>query len=332
MALITDKTIIVIDGRPQSAFLPVIISASRATDIPAFHAEWFMNRLKAGYAGRINPFNQIPQYVSFEKTRVLVFWTKNAKPMMKYLDDLDRFHINYYFTFTVNDYEEEALEPGLPPLEERIKTFKELSRRIGMGRVVWRFDPLILGEKLTVQNLLKKIEDVGGQLFKYTKKLVISFVDINCYKKTASNLKQSRKIYREFTGKDVETLAKGLQRLNNRWHLDIATCAEKYNLEGYGIKHNRCVDDKLMIREFKNDRKLMEFLGYEEVLFNTGIARASKKLKDKGQRKECGCITSRDIGIYSTCGHLCLYCYANGSRAQVTANLERTDKGKDSII
>ena len=36
-------------GEIVEALAPVIISASRSTDIPAFYAKWFFNRLVKGY-------------------------------------------------------------------------------------------------------------------------------------------------------------------------------------------------------------------------------------------------------------------------------------------
>ena len=51
----------------------------------------------------------------------------------------------YYFQFTLNDYVREGLEPNVPPVAERIDTFKRLADRIGKERVMWRFDPLMLG-------------------------------------------------------------------------------------------------------------------------------------------------------------------------------------------
>ena len=60
------------DGRLVDAIAPVIISASRSTDIPAFYARWFINRLKAGYCIWYNPFNQQPMYV-FKTPRLWYF-------------------------------------------------------------------------------------------------------------------------------------------------------------------------------------------------------------------------------------------------------------------
>lgn len=57
----TDKIRILTDnGKQVEASAPIIISASRSTDIPAFYAKWFFNRLAKGYCVWYNPFNQQP--------------------------------------------------------------------------------------------------------------------------------------------------------------------------------------------------------------------------------------------------------------------------------
>ena len=77
----SDKTSIIINsGEKVVASTPVIISASRSTDIPAFYAKWFFHRLEEGYCVWYNPFNRKPTYVSFDKCKVIVFWTKNGSP------------------------------------------------------------------------------------------------------------------------------------------------------------------------------------------------------------------------------------------------------------
>jgi DNA repair photolyase len=314
-----EKITIVSDaGDEVSAIAPVIISASRSTDIPAFFSEWFMNRLKKGYVTWINPFNRRPCHVAFAKTRVLVFWTKNPAPMLDRLDELDGLGLNYYFHFTVNDYDAESFEPNVPPLAERIKTFQDLSSRLGAERVIWRFDPLLLTDTLTVPVLLEKVRRVGEQLHPYTRKLVFSFADIAVYQKVQRNLRRNAVKGREFSESEMRAFARGLQLLNRNWGLDLATCAEDVDLHEYGILPNRCIDDDLMIKLFKNDARLMTFLGYHENLFGTA---KRPSLKDKGQRQACGCIASKDIGMYNTCNHLCVYCYANTSEISVQNNL-----------
>jgi DNA repair photolyase len=291
------------------AIAPVIVSASRATDIPGFHAEWFIDAIDRGHVMWINPFNRRSQAVSFEKTRVIVFWTKNPEPLLPYLHHIDRKGVHYYFQFTLNDYEREGFEPHVPPVEKRIDTFRRLSELIGKERVIWRFDPLILTDRLRVNGLLEKIRKLGDRLHNYTEKLVISFVDIDKYRKVRNHFRHRGVAAHEFEMGQIEQIAQGLQTLNHSWQLDIATCAETADLHRYGISHNRCIDDALMIRMFPHDSQLMSFLGYREGM--SGCHEDRTGLKDKGQRKTCGCIVSKDIGRYDTCGHGCIYCYAN---------------------
>ena len=124
MASWSKEEIKISDGTKVLAQMPVIVSASRSTDIPAFYADWFMERLKAGYVKWFNPFNGLPLYVGFQQARLVVFWSKNPKPMLAHLDELDKLIPNYYFQFTHNDYDAERIEPRVPPLEERVETFK----------------------------------------------------------------------------------------------------------------------------------------------------------------------------------------------------------------
>ena len=54
----TEKRTVKLDnGEEAPASFPVIVSASRSTDIPAFYSDWFFERLKRGYSAWINPFN-----------------------------------------------------------------------------------------------------------------------------------------------------------------------------------------------------------------------------------------------------------------------------------
>ena len=212
-------------GETVKAVAPIIISASRSTDIPAFYAKWFFNRLDKGYIKWINPFNRNePQYISFENTRLVVFWTKNPKPIIPFLNELTQRKINFYFQYTVNDYDKEFFEPNVPKLQKRIETFKELSELIGKEKVIWRFDPLIITQTLNVRDLLKKVWLVGNELINHTNKLVFSFADINIYKKVQSNLINETKLFdkeniknAEFTTEQKTEFAEGIKKILFEW-------------------------------------------------------------------------------------------------------------------
>ena len=303
-------------GVDVEAIAPVIVSASRATDIPAFYADWFFNRLDKGYASWRNPFNGKDSYVSFAKMRFVVFWSKNPKPLIPYLPILQEKGIGFYIQFTLNGYDAEQLEPGVPRLAERIDTFKRIVDEYGVGSVVWRFDPLILTEKISLELLLHRISAIAEQLKGYTEKLVFSFADIAGYRSVARNLRATGINYKEW---DTETMLSFARRLADmRLPFRLATCAEAVDLEEFGIEHNRCIDPELIARRSPDDVELQSFL--------------QRAKPDSGQRKLCGCILSKDIGAYNTCPHLCRYCYANYSPQTVMNNFRTHTNSSESMI
>lgn len=309
------------NGTDVFAQAPLIVSASRATDIPAFYADWFFRRLDKGYVRWRNPFSGQDSYVSFVQTRFIVFWSKNPKPLLPYLSVLKERGIGCYIQYTLNDYEAEGLEPSVPPLARRIDTFRRFVDALGMGAAVWRFDPLILTDRINIDTLLDKIARIADALVGRTEKLVFSFADIESYKKVSRNLRQSGIDYREWDKASMREFASRLSMLNrDNWNFRLATCAERIDLSEYGIEHNRCIDPELISRLAPNDAVLQNFL------YN---ARG-----DSGQRKACGCILSKDIGAYNTCPHGCLYCYANTSPASAFGNYKKSivNPHNDSII
>ena len=335
-------------GEQKPAIAPLIISASRSTDIPAFHSEWLINRIKKGYICWVNRFNPTrPKYISFQEVRLFIFWTKNPAPMISSLPWFDQHGLNYYFQFTLNNYEKEGFEPYVPPLTERINTFKLLSGLIGKQKVIWRFDPLILSSQLAVNKLLTRIGEVGNQLINYTDKLVFSFGDILRNRNVSKNMISETDVYTkstihlaEFTTAQKIEFAEGVQNYLLEWRkinpeFQIATCAEDIDLEKYQVSHNKCIDDELIVRLFPKDTKLIEFLGASpniNQLFKREIKVKKQELKDKGQRKDCCCIVSKDIGSYNTCKHLCVYCYANSSPQAVMKNLQNLNPDSENIL
>jgi hypothetical protein len=309
----TKPEVVIVDNQ-----LPVIISAARSTDIPAFYSDWLIEKIREGYVKWRNPFNNKLKHISFSNTRLIVFWSKNPKPLLKKLYFFDEIIPNYYFQYTLNDYEKEKFEPEVPDIKKRIETFQSLSEKIGKEKVIWRFDPLILTDKLGVDELLRRVENIGNQLNSYTEKLVFSFADIGSYRKVQRNMRINNINYQEFNLTEMYRFAAGIQEINRKWNLNICTCAEQIPLEDFGIHHNKCIDDDLIIRLFKNDTLLMDALGIKflpkDTLNPQGKIEKGNAGKDKGQREFCGCIKSKDIGMYNSCLHFCVYCYANTSK------------------
>lgn len=341
-----DRYVKLDNGEMAKATFPVVVSASRSTDIPAFYADWFFHRLEKGYSAWTNPFNGVKSYVGYADTKFIVFWSKNPRPLLNYLDELKKRGIGCYIQYTLNDYEEEGLERGVRPLAERIETFQLLVERLGKGAVVWRFDPLILTDKIDMDKLLRKIENIGDQLRDYTEKLVFSFADIESYKKVKNNLQRSHINYIEWTKPQMNDFAQRLVALNKSkgWNFELATCGEAADLDG--VQHNHCVDDRLMVRFGYHSPELMKYLdaelkdpNYSDSLFaelepteipEDAITLADGRYvvinqnnKDKGQRIACGCMKSKDIGEYNTCPHLCEYCYANTSKESAVRNWQQ---------
>lgn len=335
------------DGTIVSMQAPLIISASRSTDIPAFYADWFFDRLKKGYSAWTNPFNGVKSYVSYDKTRFIVFWSKNPRPLLPYLHILRERNIKCYIQYTLNDYEKEKLEK-VPSLANRIETFKLLVEQLGKGCVIWRFDPMILTDDISIDDLLKKVQNIGDQLKDYTEKLVFSYADIAMYKKVRHNLEASGIPYHEWDIEQMEEFADKLSTMNHerKWDFQIATCGEKIDIEKYGIFHNRCIDGDLITRLAWNDEKLMEFMKIkiEEIPVPTLFGKLelpegaillpqnhyfiSKHKKDAGQRQFCECMAAKDIGEYNTCPHLCEYCYANTTKQIALDNWKKHNGNK----
>lgn len=301
---------------------PIVLSVSRATDIPAFYSDWFIEKWRIGSAPWTNPFNRNQQQVvDFAKVRAIVFWSKNPAPLFHFLPELDNNSLSYYFNFTLNDYEGLSIETAVPPINQRIETFISLSERLGAHRMCWRFDPLLKCPNLGIDSLLSRIIALGDKLIPYTNKLIFSFIRVREYKKVQRQLLGSGIFDKttlfdaELTDKERALVIETLSREQTRWrkinpHFSIVSCAESDNYEDFGIAPNRCIDDRLLAEIGRNDAMLLQHLGYEKDLFGNISPINNINRKHIGQRKTCNCFPSKDIGWYGSCPHGCIYCYA----------------------
>ena len=271
----------------------MIISVSRRTDIPSYYSKWFFNRLKDGYAYVRNPMNphRISEVLlSPDVVDGIVFWTKNPTPMLNHLDELRDYA--YYFQFTLTPYDADV-EKNVPSKNKIIiPTFQKLSFLIGKERVVWRYDPILLSDKYTLQYHMKYFRVLCDKLADYTEKCTISFLDL--YKNIQRSIAPLG--IRPLSSGQAEELAGYFSEVAKEYGIYIDTCAENIELDKYGIKHASCID-----------RYRLERVGN----YKLDIER------DKNQRAMCGCVASIDLGAYNTCRNGCVYCYANFNQTLV---------------
>ncbi|MDO4588192.1 MAG: DUF1848 domain-containing protein [Planctomycetia bacterium] len=279
----------------------MIISASRRTDIPAFYSDWFYERIREGFVLLRNPMNarQVSR-ISLSPNVVdgIVFWSKNPAPMFDRLNELSAY--TFYFQFTLNSYGTD-IEPNVPSKNESvIPFFLRLSNRIGPERVIWRYDPVFLNERYSIEYHVEYFGKLAERLRGATRHCTISFLDF--YRKIEKRISPAGII--PFTENALVRLSEAFRQIAKENNLVIDTCAEENSLERYGIPGAACV----------NLRLLQQLTGISLLLS-----------KDQNQRSECGCVESVDIGAYNTCRHGCLYCYANSSLKTVLKNTSLYD-------
>ncbi|MBR2124644.1 MAG: DUF1848 domain-containing protein [Acetobacter sp.] len=292
----------------------MIVSASRRTDIPAFYAEWFMNRVREQFLLIQNPRNthQIKRVSLIpHDVEAIVFWTKNPKNLIPYLPQLDALGYAFYFQYTVTGYPR-CLERSVPRPQMAIEIFHQLSDLIGAERVIWRYDPILLSNKVNFAEHKRLFEKIARFLEGKTHRVMMSFADF--YAKTERNLKTVDGLaYQDITlnTAEQEELLSFMVAVAHRHGMVIQTCSEKQDFSHLGIPHGKCIDDNLLTSVF-------------------GLTTRARK--DKNQRDQCGCVKSVDIGVYNTCLHGCAYCYATQNPQQAARHKEQHDPNSPFLL
>jgi hypothetical protein len=294
----------------------MIISASRRTDLPAFYSKWLINRIRAGYCTVPNPFNrkQISRVsLKPEDVEMMVFWTRNPKPIMPYLKEIDGTGLKYYFQFTIMGNPRQ-IDPYSPSMETAINTFRALANSIGPEKVIWRYDPILFSQITHADFHVRQFQKIAESLQGYTGRTVISIVD-----EYTKNRRQFRHLsaagidvfHPDISNPELRDCIQKIVAIAKQQHLEIVSCAEDIDLDALGVKPGKCIDDQYIHNVF-------------------GIDVTSKK--DPNQRKPCGCVMSKDIGMYNTCLYGCTYCYATHSRQSAQKNHNSHDPESPSLL
>ncbi|HEY3364443.1 MAG TPA: DUF1848 domain-containing protein [Symbiobacteriaceae bacterium] len=272
----------------------MIISASYKTDIPAFYGEWFMNRLQAGYCKMVNPYGRQVYRVSLTRPDVdgFVFWSKNIGPFLPHLPQIRSLGYPFVLQYSLTGYPR-ALESAVPSPEQSVHYLKRVADQYGPRAVVWRYDPILFTAMTPLDFHRRNFASLARQLSGTTDEVVVSFAHI--YKKTRRNLEVAASTC-GFTwddpGDDVKLqLAAELVEVARTHGMRLTTCSQsQYCVPGAG--EARCVDAQRM----------------------SAVAGYSIVAKQQGNRPDCRCDLSRDIGEYDTCTQGCVYCYAVQNR------------------
>jgi len=289
----------------------MIVSASRRADIPAYYAQWFVNRVNAGWCAVPNPFNarQVSRIsLAPQDVDAVVFWTRDPRPMIAHLPWLDALGLRSVFQFTLVEYPP-ALHPGMPALGERLDAFRRLADAIGPERVLWRYDPIVLSSRFDPDYHRNSVEKLSEALEGYTGRMTASLVEP--YRKIRKRLEQAdidllAPIESELAGMFTDMAAMARRR-----GMEPQSCADEAGLHHFGFSPGACVEGELLRRLF-------------------GVT--SGKNKDPHQRPACLCAPSKDIGMYDACPAGCAYCYATQNFERARRNFAAHDPLSDSLL
>lgn len=284
----------------------MIINTGCRTDIPAYFGKWFYNRIKEGYVLVRNPYypNQVLRYkLTEDVVDCLIFCTKNPYPMLERIKEINEF--NQFWFVTITPYEKD-IEPNVPDKDIVMESFKQLSEIVGIKSISWRYDPIFINDKYSLDFHLQSFERMARNLCGYVDNCIISFIDL--YAKTRQNFPEVRKV----TKGEQMTIGKVFAEIGGEYGIRIRTCCEGTELAQYGVDISGCMTKSVIERA-------------------VGCELDVPKSR-KSTRQACDCLIGNDIGMYNTCGHGCVYCYANYNQEIVRMNLKKHNPESPFLI
>jgi hypothetical protein len=283
----------------------LILQTGSRTDIPAFYADWFFRRVQAGFVDVRNPYNpvQVTRYrIDPEVVDALCFCTKNPTPLLGRIHLLDPFRT--VFMVTITPYGRD-IEPFVPEVKEVARSFGALSSYTGREAILWRYDPVLIFGRYTVDFHKRAFASLAGALAPYTDQAVVSFVDL--YEKTKRNFPGIR----EVTQGEQEELVASFAETAGKLGMQIHLCHEEKSLVRDHVDANGCFSQAVIERAI-GEKLLVPRMNFA--------------------RQGCRCLLSADIGAYNTCGHGCRYCYANADAASVRENMRKHDPASTMLV
>jgi len=285
----------------------MFINTGGRTDIACYYSEWLMNRIQEGYALSRNPL--FPQKISRLRldphvVDAILFCSKNPQPVLGRLEEIRRRGFRILFYVTITSYGVD-LEPRVPPWHEVADAFRVLSGMLGRDCVFWRYDPVLLTSRYTVEHHLAAFEEMAAVLARYTSVCIFSFVE------TYRKLERTFPVLRPVSEADKAILLRGFSDTARRFGLHLQTCGDSNYYTLYGIGGSACLS-----------RQCVE----------KALGRRLKKVNGRASRSGCGCLPSQDIGAYDSCPSGCRYCYATSDMGLALRNWHGHDPSAPLLI
>jgi len=284
----------------------MILNTGCRTDIPAYYSEWFCNRVRDGYVLTRNPYDpgQVLRYrLDPGVVDILCFCTKNPQPMLARLSELSRFRQFWFVTLTPYGKE---IEPYVPDKTDVLESIKMLSGIVGAKAVGWRYDPVFITGKYSPEYHLRAFSKIAQALSGYVNSCVVSFIDL--YEKTKRNFPEAHAVAPE----EQKRLITEFVKIGRQYGIPIRTCCENASLSECGADVSGCMTKEIL-----------------ETATDTSLWVPKSK---KSPRAQCNCLLGADIGMYNTCLHGCVYCYANYDRKTVEQNRKLHDPDSPFLI
>ncbi|MBO5606396.1 MAG: DUF1848 domain-containing protein [Treponema sp.] len=275
----------------------MIVNTGGRTDTVQYFSEWLLRRFREGFVYSRNPLfpEKVIRYeLDPSVVDCVLFCSKNYAPILPRLHEITG-RFNTFFHYTITAYGKD-IEPGVPDIDTSIDTLFKLEKLVGRERIIWRYDPVLLTKKYTVQQHMITFGHMAARLSGHVSRCVFSFVEM--YSKLQFNMPELIVL----TEEDMEDLARGFGEIAAKYRIPIQTCATRTDYSRYGIGKSGCV-----------------------TLAMIGKANGVKfrNLKHSGMRRGCGCMVSHDIGAYNTCPNGCRYCYANQNPSLAEENCRK---------
>ena len=284
----------------------MILNTGGRTDTVQYYSQWLLNRFREGYVLSRNPLfpNSVNRIELDPKTvDVVVFCSKDYSPILDRLHEIsDRFRCYYHYTITAYGTD---IEPRVPSIEQSIVTCRRLSTQVGKEKIAWRYDPVLLTERYTIERHLETFDRMAAELTPYVSRCIFSFVEM--YKKLEHNMPELHAI----TPEQRLVLAEEMGKIAQRHGLWLQTCGTAESYEQFGIHHSGC-----MTAQIFQDALGIEF----------------RRTAHRGNRVGCACMESRGLGDYNSCPNGCRYCYANKDHARALQNYARHDPDSPLLL